>query len=296
MPLPQAARAPVFLPRGGPVLFLQKKKSFLALIVTDMKRLNLFVKGNVDVHDSLHSCVIGGLLQWNGINEIMRARHPGSLIRLRHETFTRSDALLAAHAGVPEELTGRNLRLGPYPLASQFSQAVFETDADAIILSIQPDTATGLFRHRATGHLFYPHDVTGFAAEDQDWLKAQYEPTGMLPAPQSLANFEAIIAKLRERSDRPILIYNVSAAIPGEIVHCLLGLGETLATRLRRFNLGLAELSEKTGVSIIDVDSLLARHGADRLKLDAVHLTAEAHRLVAEEVVRVLEDLGLFAP
>ena len=31
-------------------------------------------------------------------------------------------------------------------------------------------------------------------------------------------------------------------------------------------------------------------------KLDAVHLTAEAHHLVAEEVVRVLEDLGLFAP
>ena len=68
---------------------------------------------------------------------------------------------------------------------------------------------------------------------------------------------------------------------------------DTFATRIRRFNLGLADLSERTGVSIIDVDSLLARAGADRLKLDALHLTAEGYRLVAEEVVRVLEDLGL---
>jgi hypothetical protein len=30
------------------------------------------------------------------------------------------------------------------------------------------------------------------------------------------------------------------------------------------------------------------------LKLDALHLTAEGCRLVADEVVRVLEDLGLF--
>jgi lysophospholipase L1-like esterase len=62
---------------------------------------------------------------------------------------------------------------------------------------------------------------------------------------------------------------------------------------MRRFNLGLADLSRRTGISIIDVDTLVARHGADMMKIDAVHLTPEAYRLVAEEVVRVLDDIGV---
>jgi lysophospholipase L1-like esterase len=78
------------------------------------------------------------------------------------------------------------------------------------------------------------------------------------------------------------------------MVHCLQGLGEIYATRIRRFNLGLADLSEATGISIIDVDAIVARAGADRMKLDAIHLAPDGYRLVAEEVVRVLEDLDMF--
>jgi lysophospholipase L1-like esterase len=70
-------------------------------------------------------------------------------------------------------------------------------------------------------------------------------------------------------------------------------MGETYSTRIRKFNLGLVELSEELGVSIIDLDTLLARHGADELKLDTIHLTAPGYRLAAEEVVRVLADLGI---
>jgi ribosomal protein L1 len=57
--------------------------------------------------------------------------------------------------------------------------------------------------------------------------------------------------------------------------------------------LGLAELSEETGVSIVDVDTIIGRAGADKFKLDAMHLAPEGYRLVAEEVVRVLGDLGV---
>ena len=95
------------------------------------------------------------------------------------------------------------------------------------------------------------------------------------------------------RTEAPILVYNVSSIVPGETVHCLQGLGEIYSTRCRRFNLGLAELSEQTGISIIDVDSIVGRAGADKVKLDAMHLTADGYRLVAEEVVRVLGDHGV---
>jgi hypothetical protein len=76
------------------------------------------------------------------------------------------------------------------------------------------------------------------------------------------------------------------------LVHCFSGLDETLSTRIKRFNLGLIDLSRATGASIVDVDTIVASHGANRLKIDTLHLNAEGSRLVAEEVVRILADVG----
>jgi hypothetical protein len=258
-----------------------------------MRRLTFFIKGNVDVHDSLHSCRIGGGLAWNGINEVLRASHPGCLARMKHETWTRSDALLQSDGTVPEALGCRQLPLGVYPAASQFSRAIFETKADAIVLSIQPDIATGLVKHKREGFLLYPSESGRWSADDRQWLKTDFEPVRNLDVAESMANLTLLIEKIREQSEAPILIYNMSPITPGETIHCHQGIGEAYSTRIRRFNLGLIELSEKTGISIIDVDSLLARKGADALKLDTIHLTPAGHRLVAEEVVRVLEDLGV---
>jgi hypothetical protein len=257
------------------------------------KRLTIFAKGNVDLHDSLHSCVIAGELHWNGINDVVRPRHPGTLIRLKHETWTRSDALLKADGVVPAELAERPLALGSYPVESQFSPALFTYEADAYVLSIMPDAATCLLRHRGSGFLFYPGETAGWSLEDRRWLKADFTSLPLMDLTASFANLESIVARIRTRTDAPILIYNLSPIVPGQIVHCLQGLGETFATRIRRFNLALADLSEREGISIIDVDEILARAGADRLKVDAMHLKPEAYRLIAEEVVRVLEDVGV---
>jgi len=256
-------------------------------------RLTFFLKGNVDVHDSLHSCRIGGVLAWNGINDVLRASHSGCIARMKHETWTRSDALLHSDGTVPEALSRRQLPLGAYPAESQFSRAVFETKADAIIFSIQPDITNTLVKHRREGFLLYANEVEQWSADDRRWLKTDFEPAGLLDIAKSMVNFTAIIEKIREQSEAPILIYNMSPNIPGETIHCHQGLGEAYSTRIRRFNLGLIELSEKTGVSLIDIDSLLARKGADALKLDTIHLTPPGYRLVAEEVVRVLEDVGV---
>jgi lysophospholipase L1-like esterase len=257
-----------------------------------VRRLNIFAKGNVDVHDSLHSCRIGGEVLWNGINDIVR-RH-GATVRLRHETWTRSDAILQANGTVPGELTNHALQLGSYPAQSQFSAALFENDtADAFVFSILGETATALVRHNQAGFLFYPADSDRWAAADRDWLRSDFTRLDLLDVDTSMRNLRAIIDRIRERSEAPILVYNVSPIVPGETVHCLQGLGEIYATKCRRFNLGLAEISEELGISIVDVDSVLARAGADRLKIDAMHLTPEGYRLVAEEVVRILVDLDV---
>jgi hypothetical protein len=258
-------------------------------------RLTIFAKGNLDVRDTLHSLRLRGELVWNGVNEIMRAQHPGDTVRLRHETWTRSDALLAADGVVPPEVAARNLPLGAYPAASQVSTALFDAAADVIVLSIQPDLHNNLLRHRRDGYLFYPEGWRARPAEDQQWLRESFAAEPMLGAAKSMRNLEAIIERIRRRSDAPILVYNASAVAPGEQVHAHEGLGDILSTRIRRFNLALIELSQRTGISIVDVDRIIARHGADRLKLDVLHLTAEGCRLIAEEVVRILEDCGCYA-
>lgn len=257
-----------------------------------MRRLTLFAKGNVDVHDSLHSCRIGGEVRWNGINDVVRGR-ADVLFRLRHETWTRSDALFEATGTVPAEIAERQLPLGTYPEQSQFGTTLFDISADAIIISILGETATRLVRHRRDGFLFYPTELEKWSAADRDWLKAHFAQGDLLDVAVSMVNLRRIIERIRLRTDVPILVYNVSSIIPGDTVHCFQGLGEIYATRCRRFNLGLVELSEETGISIIDVDTIIGRAGADRLKLDAMHLSPEGYRLVAEEVVRVLGDLGL---
>jgi hypothetical protein len=255
-------------------------------------RLTIFAKGNVDVRDSLHSLRTGGRVLWNGINDIVRARFPAMVVRLRHETWTRSDALLKSDGTVPAEVSARELPLAPYPAAAQFSHALFETDADVVVLSLQPDVTTSLVRHRRDGYFFHPTNSESWTPADRDWLREQFIFSDALDVETSMSHLAAIFARIRRRSDAPILVYNLSSVIPGDWVHCHEGLGDIFSTRIRRFNLGLIELSKRAGISIIDVDGVVARAGADRAKLDAVHLTAEGCRLVAEEVVRVLEDLG----
>ncbi len=260
-----------------------------------MGRLRIFAKGNLDVRDTLHSLRVGGKVHWNGINSLVRERHPAAVVQVMHETWTRTDALLAATGTVPADVAARALPLGAYPLTAQFSTALFDTRADAIVLSIQPDVANKLARHERDGYLFYPNELASWPAPDRAWLRAEFAPEGLLDVTASMRNFEAIVARVRERTAAPILVYNMSSVVPGDTVHCHQGLGETLATRIRRFNVGLADLSERTGISVIDVDAVLARTGAARAKLDVMHLTAEGARIVAEETLRVLEDLDFFA-
>ncbi len=261
-----------------------------------MKRLSLFIKGNVDVHDSLHSCRIGGELVWNGINEALRASHPGWLARVKHETSTRFDALLRCDGSVPDAIRSRSLPLGAYPPEIQFSRALFDTKADAIILSIQPDVMFRQVRHKRDDFLLYLYDVDLWTAEDRQWLKSEFEGVPTPTPAESMANLAAIVEKIRLGTEAPILVYNMSPIQPGETLHCYQGVGETYGNRIRKFNLGLIELSEATGISVINVDTVLARKGAETLKLDVMHLTAAGYRFVAEEVVRVLKDLGLLDP
>jgi hypothetical protein len=196
---------------------------------------------------------------------------------------------------VPAALAGRDLPLGGYPVQSQFATRLFDGGEAVVALSIQPDVMTRLARHKGDGHLFYPAGVDDWDTVDRAWLAEKYAPVPPIEPGQAMTNLEALVARLREAGTKRILVFNLSPIVPWERIHDHRGLPESLSDRIRRFNLALNDLSRRTGVSIVDVDAVLACTGAERLKVDALHLTAEGCGLVAAEVVRILDDLGCFA-
>ena len=258
-------------------------------------RITIFAKGNLDVRDSLHSLRRGETVLWNGINEIVRSRFPGVTVRIRHELWSRSDALLEATGTVPAALLERALPLDRDDLATQFSRELFESEADAFVLSVQPDVMAALTRHRLDGFLFHARNLENWPAEERAWVAREFTPTWFLSVEQSMQNLAAIVERLRSGSDAPILIYNMSAVVPGESIRCYADFPEVVSTRIRRFNLGLIELSRQTGITIVDVDRIVAQKGADHLKFDALHMTVDGCRAVAEEVVEALDELSHFS-
>lgn len=259
-------------------------------------RRTLFAKGNLDLRDSLLALRLDGRVAWNGINEVLRARGVPARVVVRHETFTRSDAVLAATGAVPPDLPMRDVPWSAYPPVSQFSRALFQAAPDAYFLSAMPDLCTTLWRHRDGGWLLHPEQPDRWPASAREWLHERFVPAPLLSVDQSMAQFHRLVEQLRSRSAAPILVYNVSTVMPGQTLHCWEGVGETFGTRAMRFNLALTELSRKTGISIVDVDGVVARMGADRAKRDHLHLTAAGCEAVAREVARILEDLNVLPP
>ena len=127
-------------------------------------------------------------------------RFPGAIVRLRHEISTRSDALLQSNGTVPAAIAERRLPLGPYDSAAQFSAALFETDCNVVVLSILPDLANSLVRHRRDGYLFYPSNWKAWSEADVAWLRNEFVGVDVLTLKIRSKNFSRIVARLRERS------------------------------------------------------------------------------------------------
>lgn len=258
--------------------------------------LRLFARGNVDVRDSLLWSRVGGALQWNGLNEVLRVRHPGVVAKVRHETCPRLDLVPLPGEelpGPPPELA-RHFPAGAHPIDRQHRTAMYDAPADAVVLSLQSAATNALVRHRAEGWLLLPDAVETWDASSRASLERDFENAGLAPLEVVVERLERLVPAIEERLGAHVLVYNLSPVVPGERIHTWVGAEESLALRVRRFNLALAELSSRLGFSIVDVERICACAGADRVKVDLFHLTAEGYRLVAEEVVRILEDRGWF--
>jgi hypothetical protein len=252
----------------------------------------LFVKGNADLRDPLHSLRAGRDTLWSGINQTLRETQRGFTVRVIHETSIGFTPLLLANGTVPKDVALRGELFGPFPPSSQCSAAVFAPEHAAIVLSIHGDVSVRVVRHRTTGALLHPYGWERWPEADRTWLTDDYEAVPPLDAQGSMGRLLGIVDRIRGVSDAPILVSNLSSIMPGDTIHAYRGVGETYAQRVRRFNLALVDAAVQADFSIVDVERIVAEGGAARLRTDAIHLTAEGCRRVAAEVVRILDDYG----
>src|SRR5450631_950310 len=189
------------------------------------RQLRIFAKGNVDVKDTLLWSRVNGVVEWNGINELLRARHPNVLAKIRHETCTRLDLipLPGEIAAEPPAEVANRLPSGSHPIARQHHTAMFDAPADVVVLSMQSAATNTLVRHRRDGWLLLPDDLESWSADARGYLERECEYAGLVPVDVALARLQTLIQAIEEHLGATVLVYNLSPVSPGEHMHCWLG-------------------------------------------------------------------------
>ncbi len=108
------------------------------------------------------------------------------------------------------------------------------------------------------------------------------------------AGFMRLIKRLKERLDAHVIAYNCSSVDPEDHCYNYRGIAGTLALRVQRFNLALMEISIREGISIVDVDRIIAHLGGENHVTFALSYSTEAHQAIAREFLRILEEIGFF--
>jgi len=124
---------------------------------------------------------------------------------------------------------------------ARFSEALFENLMPDAIVLVDPTQTwnTQSAASPAAMGSYLPAPRRALALRGPGLLREAFVSEGLLSVEASIANFEKIVARIREQSSAPILVYNVSAVVPGERMHAYSDTEETVSTRIRRFNLGL---------------------------------------------------------
>ena len=260
--------------------------------------LHIFLKGNDDLKDSFLSHVDGGGKLDHGLRGLVHDKYGGAFsIEIIHEPCGRSDLLLQQldMVAVPEELT-RHGADDHGELAVPFHSRIFAEKTDVAVFSLQPEITHSLWQHRQEGYLFYPPPrwEEEWPAPRKQWFQERFRAIGLLDVKQFQANFARLIREIKERIGAHIIVCNCSTYDPEDQTTNYRKVEETMPLRSQKFNLALMEMSILEGISIIDVDRLIAELGGEKHVQKLFSYSTEACQAICREFVRVLEDIGFF--
>jgi hypothetical protein len=225
---------------------------------------------------------------------------------------SRSDVLLQTLQALPRDATRHVVR--QFHLPEDYVRPVLfeptftvpsangpqEFPKSVILLSIGPNVARTGYRHKEHGFVVDPGG--GWLNQSLDTIlndpssvarfREDFVPIGMISLDDFVANFTRLITLLRARTGAHVLVYSMLTVEPGSRIHNLQLVKYFPPLRQREFVVALAELSRALDYSIVDVDRIAKRFGI-QAPLDFGQLPLELNLLLAREVVRIIQDLGV---
>jgi hypothetical protein len=166
---------------------------------------------------------------------------------------------------------------------------LFERSWDVVAFSLEPEITRPLWRHRDSRRAFSAPEQGG-----REEAAHGHEPLGMLSVQAYKTGFSRCIAAIKARMGAHVIVFNCFTYDPHDGADNHHGIPETRAYRALAFNLALIELSMEHGISIIDVDRILAELGGAAHVSEAFRYSTPAREAIRDEFVRVLQDIGFF--
>jgi hypothetical protein len=172
-----------------------------------------------------------------------------------------------------------------------------EFPKSVVVLSIGPDFARTLYRHREHGFLIDPggwwlnQSMAGVLKDMSSvmWFNKTFAKVGRITVEESMANFTRIIELIRERTGAYVMVFNLLGVEPGDLTHNFQHVKNSNMMRRRAFNLALYDLSQQLDFSVVDIDRLLKRNGVEE-QVDFAHWPLERFGPVAQEMFRIMRD------
>ncbi|CAD5984350.1 class I SAM-dependent methyltransferase [Planktothrix agardhii] len=267
--------------------------------------IRILVKGQRDVIDSLLAIIEGGEKIDKGLQDLIDEKYDRAFqTEIIYEPGGRSDLWLqqlkeisfADEFHASEQLGNFSSKQLETLLIGQYPSLLLAPDIDVIVFSTQAEITKNLWQSRETGYLvdIYENWEYQLSEVEKQEFQQHFYPTGLLSAEQSQANFCQLFQVLKQRIDAYIICYNCCDFAPSDHTTNYHNIGETLCLRIQKLNLALLKLSMQKGISIIDVESLLAELGAGQHVIAALNYSPEAYRAICQEFLRVIIDVGFF--
>jgi len=197
---------------------------------------------------------------------------------------TRPDWLgpLASHA--PASL----IELGILP--DESVHALLAQRHDLVVVSLLPAVATLALRHR-DGGMFLAHQGLRASWDNQAQETVAAECVELLPLTPdaAVALFEPVVERLQAEGTA-VAVCTAFRHVPEPLEFRRQEGSTTLRESIRRLNLQIARLSQRTGCFVLDIDRPLAQEGGSTLRADCFGGGERAAELVLDEFAALLLD------
>lgn len=207
----------------------------------------------------------------------------------------RTDHLIQRLAGSPAPQAVFDLGLNADSVAVQFSTPLGDPDVDVVILSAGSDLSATHWIGGPEGSIVRrPDDTEGsWSSESILALEQSFDQAPLLSAEQYFDVTRQAITMIKETSGAHVLLLGPSTL--GEArVGTYARIEDDHRLRAHRVNAAQIRLSMTFGVSLVDVDRVVANLGQGGQVLSPLKYSQSIVTAICDEVVYVLNDIGFF--